>query len=225
MVVPRYDLINALVTLGMDRRWRNLAARECLKYKPAKVLDICCGTGDLAICIARGSADDTEVAGIDFSQPMLDKAVLKAAKLPDKQIKFAWADIASIPFPDSCFDCIGISFAFRNLTYKNPTAATYLSEILRVIKAGGRFVIVESSQPKPKPRIINFLHKFYVRQIVFRLGWFISGDKKSYRYLAESVSKYYNADELKSLLLEAGFSQVSYRQLFFGAAAIHVAVK
>jgi len=225
-VPPRYDLINQLFTLGLDGWWRRLAVRECLKDGQEKVLDICCGTGDLSLTLAKVGGGNIEVVGIDFSQPMLEMAEWKAEKRGlSHSLSFIGGDIADIPFPDGHFDCVGVSFAFRNLTYKNPSAGAYIAEILRVLKPGGRFVIVESSQPRPRPKLTKWLHNFYVRYIVYWVGWLVSGNKEAYRYLADSVLNYYKAEELQRLLTEAGFSRVTFRRLLLGAAAIHVAVK
>lgn len=219
----RYDLINSIITWNMDRQWRRKAARECLSVKPKMVLDLCCGTGDLAIDIADLADYPLEVRGLDYSQPMLDIAAEKAVPLKDKTIVFTKGDAARLPFPEAYFDCVGISFAFRNLTYGNPLIQDHLSEILRVLKPGGRCVIAESSQPESK--FIRALYHFYMRQYVYRVGSLISGNRPAYRYLAESSSRYYSPAELRELLLKAGFSAESYRPLLFGAAGIYVAVK
>jgi demethylmenaquinone methyltransferase/2-methoxy-6-polyprenyl-1,4-benzoquinol methylase len=222
-IPPRYDLINHLITWGMDGGWRRKAARECLSGRPLKVLDLCCGTGDLALTIAGRAGYRIEIQGLDYSQPMLDIAARKAARLKDQSITFACGDASRLPFPEAYFDRIGISFAFRNLTYRNPLARAYLSEIIRVLKPGGRCVIAESSQPRLKP--IRGLYHFYMRQYVYRLGAWLSGNKAAYRYLAESTSRYYSPPEVKELLTAAGFKEVSYRPLLFGAAGIYVAEK
>jgi demethylmenaquinone methyltransferase/2-methoxy-6-polyprenyl-1,4-benzoquinol methylase len=224
-VPPRYDLINHLMTLGMDIGWRRIAARECLANSPERVLDLCCGTGDLALTTASLGGGRARVLGIDYSRPMLTKAAGKAARRGTASPDFICGDIAALPFPDDCFDSVGTSFAFRNLTYRNPRARKYLAEVLRVLRKGGRFVIVESSRPEPRARLVRRLHEAYVRRFVFWLGWFISGSRESYAYLADSVSHYYNAEELRALLLAAGFSRVSFARLFWGAAAVHVAAK
>ncbi len=225
-VPPRYDLINHLITWGLDRRWRRMAARECLKTRPERALDICCGTGDLSLTISRLGGENIEVVGIDYSQPMLEIAERKAKSLGERcRLSFVRGDIAAIPFPDGHFDCVGVSFAFRNLTYKNPLAGRYIAEVLRVLKTGGRFIIVESSQPHPGSKVVKWLHHLYVRHFVYRVGWLVSGNREAYRYLADSVVNYYGAEELRELLIEAGFSQVTFRRLLLGAAAIHVAVK
>ncbi len=222
--IPRhYYIINSVITCNLDRGWRRKAAQECLAARPQRVLDLCCGTGDLAITIAKMADYSLEVRGLDYSQPMLDIAATKAAELKDKKLAFTQGDASNLPFPDAYFDCIGISFAFRNLTYKNPLVQDHLAEILKVLKPGGRCVIAESSQPKSK--FIRTLYHSYMRQYVYRVGSLISGNKPAYRYLAESSSRYYSPDEMKELLLKAGFSSESYQPLFFGAAGIHVTVK
>jgi demethylmenaquinone methyltransferase/2-methoxy-6-polyprenyl-1,4-benzoquinol methylase len=223
-IPPNYDLINHLFTGGMDIRWRKKAAKETVASLPKAVLDICCGTGDLSLSVSKLAGKDAKVTGLDFSRPMLDVAVKKAQKA-GLDITFVTGDIAAIPFPDNSFDSMCIGFGFRNLTYKNEKSAQYISEILRVLKPGGRFVIVESSQPAPNAKFIRFFQQIYVKYIVSFLGRIISGNSAAYQYLAESAANYYNAEDLRDLLLKSGFSTVTFKRLFFGAAAIHVAEK
>jgi len=225
MAVPqRYDLVNHIITWGLDKRWRRLAGSECLSARPRKVLDLGCGTGDLTINIARLAEGGVEVTGLDYSRPMLEIAARKAASLAgESKISFTYGDAANLPFPDGYFDCVGISFAFRNLTYKNPMARRHIAEILRVLNAGGRCVIVETSQPRAK-LMRRFFH-LYLRWFAYRLGHLLSGNKGAYHYLAESAARFYSRDELKELLITAGFSQVSFRPLFWGVAGIYTAVK
>jgi demethylmenaquinone methyltransferase/2-methoxy-6-polyprenyl-1,4-benzoquinol methylase len=218
-VPPRYDLVNRIITWGFDRRWREAAARTCLASSPKRVLDLGCGTGDLTIAIAR-LAGEVEIVGLDYSQPMLEIARRKAKGL---KVAFVNGDAANLAFPDNYFDCVGISFAFRNLTYRNPLTQRALSEVLRVLKPGGRFVIVESSQPKS--RLIRWLFHLYLRWYVFSVGYLLSGNRGAYQYLAESSVRFYTPEEVKGLLLNAGFRRVSYRPLLFGVAGIHVAVR
>jgi demethylmenaquinone methyltransferase/2-methoxy-6-polyprenyl-1,4-benzoquinol methylase len=223
-IPPNYDLINHLFTGGMDILWRKRAAKATVASHPGKVLDICCGTGDLSISVAKRAAKDTKVTGLDFSRPMLDVAIRKAEKA-GCDITFVTGDIADIPFPADSFDSMCIGFGFRNLTYKNEKSAQYISEILRVLKPGGRFIIVESSQPAPNAGFIRFFQQIYVKYIVSFLGKIISGNSAAYQYLADSAANYYGAEALRDLLLSSGFSKVTFKRLFFGAAAIHVAVK
>ncbi len=223
-VPRRYDLVNHVITWGFDKRWRWKAARECFTSPSEKLLDLCCGTGDLVINMARLAKDGVELAALDYSQPMLTIATKKASILAGgKKITFVYGDAANLPFSDGYFDCIGISFALRNLTYKNPLARQHIAEVLRVLNRGGRFVIVETSQPKTK--LIRKLFHLYLRRFVFMIGYRLSGNRGAYSYLVESAARFYSADELKQLLMTAGFRQVSFRPVFFGTVGICVAVK
>jgi len=221
-IPPRYDRINFIFTWGMDRKWRRKTARECLANNPQRVLDLGCGTGDLSLEIAAKAKSPLEVTGLDYSQPMLDLAAVKA-KERGLTVKYIEGIAADLSFPDKYFDTVGIAFAFRNLTYKNPHAAKHISEVLRILRPGGRFVIVESSQPENG--FIRAADHFYVKHFAYPLGWWISGNRGAYKYLSFSAAHYYNPGELKDLLLKAGFSEVSFQRLFLGAVALHIAVK
>jgi demethylmenaquinone methyltransferase / 2-methoxy-6-polyprenyl-1,4-benzoquinol methylase len=222
-IPPRYDLINRLITWGMDKGWRIKAARTCLSFRPQQVLDLCCGTGDLTVTIARLADYPLEIRGLDYSQPMLDIAAAKAASLENKKITFFSGEAARMPFPDEFFDCVGISFAFRNLVYQNPLAGRHIAEILRVLKKGGCCVIAESSQPLNS--FIRACYHFYMRYYAAIIGGWLSGNKPAYRYLGESTARFYTPAELNDLLLKSGFQKVDYQPLFFGAAGIYSAIK
>jgi demethylmenaquinone methyltransferase/2-methoxy-6-polyprenyl-1,4-benzoquinol methylase len=223
-VPPRYDLINHVITLGMDARWRRLAAMVCLEAKPRRVLDLACGTGDLSIAIAKTAGQDVTITGLDYSLPMLERARRKAAEAGvQNTVEFIEGDATRLPFPDGSFDCVGISFAFRNLTYKNPLCEPHLAEVLRVLKPGGRYVAVESSQPRNA--LVRAFFRLYLRWYVRPVGVLLSAEKGAYRYLAESAAHYYSPPQVRELLLGAGFREVRYRELFFGAAGIHAALK
>lgn len=221
-VPRRYDLINRLFTLRLDERWRRLAAAECLNQGAARVLDLCTGTGDLALRLSSGAGARSLIFGTDFSMPMLEVARAKAAR-SGASIQFIAGDAAALPFRDNAFDVIGTAFAFRNLTYLNPGRDRHLTEILRVLSPGGKFVIVESSQPRF--RILRAVVHWYMKAAVSFTGGFISGQRGAYRYLAHSAINFYNPDELADLIRSAGFKRVEYCPLLGGVAAIHVAWK
>jgi demethylmenaquinone methyltransferase / 2-methoxy-6-polyprenyl-1,4-benzoquinol methylase len=222
-VPPSYDLLNRLLTLHMDERWRKKAAVACLENHPRNVLDLCTGTGDLAIRLRKTAPPETAIAALDFSRPMLESAMKKAARANAADIEFIHADAAAMPFEDHRFDSIGIAFAFRNLTFRNPFCDAFLTEILRVLKPGGRFVIVETSQPESA--FIRFFFRFYLRYISAPLGGLISGHYGAYSYLAHSAIHYYDQTKLSELLLEAGFSAVSCHPNLLRVSTVYIARK
>ena len=139
------QLLNRVLTLRCDEAWRALAARRILEPGPARVLDLCCGTGDLINHIARRAPQGTELAALDYSAGMLE---LAQRKLAGRAVRFVEGDASAMPLADEEFDAVGTAFAFRNLTWKNPLRDAALGEVLRVLRPAGRFVIVETSQPR-----------------------------------------------------------------------------
>lgn len=223
-VPHKYDLLNRLLTLGLDQRWRKKAANVCLNSNPERLMDLCSGTGDLALELAKGAKPGTEIIAADFCEPMLEAAERKAAKIGLKgKIIFRVADAAALPFVDDYFDVLGIAFGFRNLTFKNPKSEQYLKEIFRVIAPGGRLVIVETSQPESV--ILKKLSGIYYSSVVKPVGNMISGQPGAYSYLAYSARNYFKPLDIESMLKYAGFTSVDYRPLWRGIAGIHVAGK
>lgn len=223
-VPRRYDLLNRLLTLGLDEHWRRRAARRCLSGTPQRVLDLCCGTGDLALRLARETGPGTEIVGLDYSAGMLEVARRKAAGWNDPaRLSFAEADAASMDFPDGRFDAVGIAFAFRNLTWRNPLRDRALAEVLRVLRPGGRFVIVETSQPASA--VVRAGFHAYLGAVVAPLGGLISGSGGAYHYLAKSARGFHDAEEVTRMLLDAGFDPVQAEPLLGGVAAVHVAAR
>ena len=224
MEVPgRYDLMNRILTWRLDEIWRKKAARECISGNPATVLDLCTGTGDLALRIAGLVNGSAKIIGLDYSEPMLDIARQKAGKRNIFCIEFIRGDAADMPFGNDSVDAIGIAFAFRNLTFRNRDRDKFLAEIHRVLKRDGKFVIVESSQPATP--LIRFLFHLYLRVFVSGIGGLISRHQGAYKYLALSASHYYQPDELKKLLEQSGFRIIMHIPLFLGIAGITVATK
>ncbi len=222
-VPGRYDIMNRILTLGQDERWRRKAVGLCLAENPEEVLDICTGTADMALRIAKNAPSGVSITASDFSQPMLDVAAKKASKLNGNKVDFVLADTADLPFSTGQFDVTTIGFAFRNLTYRNKFAEQYLAEILRTLKPGGLFVIAESSQPQNP--VLKFGFRLYLKVWVQGLGGILSGHSKAYRYLAVSARDYYNPAEVKALLEENGFVDFRYHPLLGGTAAIYSARK
>ena len=222
-VPESYDLVNRLFTLRLDEKWRRMTAKVCLEDNPKTFMDLGTGTGDLAIRIAKRAGKSIEITGYDFSEPMLEIARIKADKAGVGFIRWIHGDAASMPFNDGYFDAIGIAYAFRNLTYHNPDTAKYLSEVLRVLRPGGRFVIVESSQPRSK--LLKKLVHLYLEIVVSGIGGKLSGHKSAYHYLAHSAKNYYNPEEVRNLLLNAGFSHVNHKPLTAGVAGLYTAIK
>ncbi|MBE0640052.1 MAG: ubiquinone/menaquinone biosynthesis methyltransferase [Bacteroidales bacterium] len=222
-VPPSYDLVNRILTFRMDEQWRKQAAAECLKMNPEHVLDLCTGTGDLALRLRSSSQPHTSVSALDFSPPMLERAEMKARKRNLAGINFYHGDVADMPFTDGQFDAIGIAFAFRNLTFHNPDREKFLREILRVLKPGGRFVIVETSQPKNK--LMQKAFHAYMRWVSAPIGGMLSGHWSAYRYLAHSAANYWNSEALSGFLGNSGFSKVDAYPLMGGISTLYVAVK
>jgi demethylmenaquinone methyltransferase / 2-methoxy-6-polyprenyl-1,4-benzoquinol methylase len=208
-IAPVYDVMNRVMTAGLDQRWR----RETVKavVRPGdRVLDACCGTGDLAVAALQAGA--REVVGLDFSPKMLERARAK-------QHSVAWldGDVMDMPFPDGDFDSATVGFGVRNVS-DLPAA---LVELRRVLKPGGRLGILEITTPT------GFLAPFYrlwFDRIVPLLGKLLKGGS-AYAYLPASVRRFPKADELARMLEEAGFEQVSYRLFAGGIVALHTGAR
>lgn len=221
-VPEKYDFLNRLMTLGLDEPWRKKAVKYVKEHSPSQVMDLGTGTGDMAIRMAL-EMPQTKIIGYDFSEPMLEVARTKAQKHSISNISFMEGDAAEMPFENNTFDVIGISFAFRNMTYKNKNTSLYLHEMMRVIKPGGKLIAVESSQPKSK--FIRFFFHLYLQYIISGIGGRLAKAKGAYHYLAYSAKKFYTTDELTDLLQDHGFGEVDHHPMFLGAAAITIAQK
>lgn len=222
-VPPKYDILNRILTLNMDEGWRRRAARRIVENNPQRILDLCCGTADLTMHIAKMAEKSAEIYGLDFSHTMLDRARGKVAVFGEGRVSLVQGDAGNMPFEDNFFDAIGISFGFRNLTFENPDAQLHISEVLRVLKPGGRFVIVETSQPSNG--IIRRGYHLYMKYITAPIGGLISGNRPAYDYLAYSGNNYWSIPELSDVLLKAGFRKAEGTPLLMGVSAIMVAGK
>ncbi len=214
-----YDRSNRVLTLGCDQRWRRRCIEQLLAERPRRVLDLCCGTGDMALWLARLAAADCRIVALDFSRPMLETARAKAERLgPGPRIEFVEGDAAALPFPAAHFDGVTLGFAFRNLTYHNPRRERCLAELHRVLRPGGHLVFAETSQPAWRPwrAAVHLYHRLVVRHA----GAWLGGNRDAYRYLAQSAADYLSAPQVVELLSAAGFREPGYRYLLGGVAAI-----
>jgi demethylmenaquinone methyltransferase/2-methoxy-6-polyprenyl-1,4-benzoquinol methylase len=223
-IAPRYDLLNHILSLQMDRMWRARTAKilqPILHRSEAKILDLCCGTGDLAFALRRrGKA---RVWGADFAHTMLVRARAKAAKASAENapwsIPFVESDALRLPFADGSFDLVTTAFGFRNLA--NYEAG--LLEIRRVLKTSGTIAILEFTEPKPG--WFGNLYRWYFRAVLPRIGGLISGDKAAYTYLPKSVARFFQPQELGELMLASGYVGVEARVWTGGTVALHTGRK
>lgn len=221
-IAPRYDLLNRLLSGRMDTRWRARTAKELqpiLERADALVLDLCCGTGDLAFTFARRAK--ARIVGVDFSHTMLVRAKEKSefASAKNWRIPFFEADALRLPFADTSFDLVTTAFGFRNLA--NYQAG--LQEISRVLKPEGMVGILEFTDPAPG--LMGNAYRFYTQKLLPKIGGVISGDAAAYAYLPKSVARFFRPDELAGLMKEVGYRDVRYHLLTLGSVALHVGVK
>jgi len=220
-VAHRYDLANHLLSFNIDRLWRAHTARRAsriLARPDARVLDICCGTGDLLLALAKGSPGGRPTFGSDFCHPMLTAARAKAGRKGVNAPLFE-ADALRLPVGDESLDLITAAFGFRNLA----NYGAGLEEMRRVLRPGGMAAILEFS--RPSNAIFAALYAFYSRRILPRIGGALSGSPDAYRYLPESVRKFPRAPELAEEMRRVGFQDVGYELLTGGIVALHLAVK
>lgn len=215
-IAPRYDLLNRVLSLGVDRLWRVAAVKAALEKKPARILDLATGTGDIALLIKK-VAPEVEVIGGDFAPPMLELARQKARRA-GLEIPFVEADALHLPFPDQHFDAVTIAFGFRNFANYNKA----LSELYRVVAPGGRLCILEF--PPPPHGGLGGLYRFYFTRILPFIGGLISGNASAYRYLPDSVERFPDPATLLGMMGLAGFS-TRYQLFTGGIAALHIGDK
>ncbi|MFP3974805.1 MAG: ubiquinone/menaquinone biosynthesis methyltransferase [Chloroflexota bacterium] len=215
-----YEALNHFLTFGQDILWRRKAARAAAAGGKDLWLDACGGTGEMTACLARLAEAGTQIVVADFSLPMMRKAL---ARPEAGRVAFTSADVGHLPFRDSSFDALTISFATRNITTSREHLMVCLHEFYRVLKTGGRFVMLETSQPKHGP--IRRLFHVYVRVVVAPMGRLISGSPSAYEYLSNSMCNFYSPEELGEILKEAGFRNGTFNSMLLGAAALHVATK
>jgi demethylmenaquinone methyltransferase/2-methoxy-6-polyprenyl-1,4-benzoquinol methylase len=205
-IAPVYDLMNRVMTAGLDRRWRRLAVESAVRPGD-RVLDACCGTGDLALAARAAGA---EVVGLDFSERMLERARRKAP-----EVEWVQGDALALPFPDASFDAATVGFGVRNLA----DLEGGLAELRRVLRPGGRLAILEITSPRG---VLKPFYRLWFDVLVPLAGKVLPGGK-AYTYLPASVRRFPGADELARVVERAGFGGVSVRLLGGGIVALHVA--
>lgn len=219
-VAHRYDLLNHLLSFNLDRRWRAHAARRLrpvLDRPGARILDLCCGTGDLLVALAieaAGREACPTFLGADFCHPMLEAA---RRKLENKHFRalLIECDALSLPLPDGSLDLVAAAFGFRNLA--NYSAG--LAEMRRVLRPSGAAAILEFSQPRN--RTFAALYDFYSRRVLPAVGGTISGARDAYEYLPESVCNFPGAEDLAEAMRRAGFARVEFELMSGGIVALH----
>ncbi|QYJ69436.1 bifunctional demethylmenaquinone methyltransferase/2-methoxy-6-polyprenyl-1,4-benzoquinol methylase UbiE [Flavobacterium litorale] len=217
-ISEKYDGLNRVISFGIDVKWRKKVLKMVADTQPQTILDIATGTGDLAILMANTSA--TEIIGADISAGMLDVGRKKIAERKmDNKIKMVLADSENLPFDDNYFDAITVAFGVRNFE----TLEKGLSEILRVLKPGGIFVILETSVPTQFPYKQGYT--FYSKFILPAIGKLFSKDKSAYAYLSESASVFPYGEALNNILRKIGFIEVQNLPQTFGVATIYSASK
>jgi demethylmenaquinone methyltransferase / 2-methoxy-6-polyprenyl-1,4-benzoquinol methylase len=218
-----YDLVNGLFTFGLDKKWRRHTVDACLENQPRRILDLCCGTGDLAVSISRKALHPVRITGFDLNPDMLSIARQKAARFNHAAIEFIQGDVSYMPFQDGEFDCITIGFGFRNLTYENPGRERYLQEITRVMGLGAKLLILESARPESK--FIGFFYSLYLKLFLVPLGGLLSGDWNAYRYLAGSSAGFYRYPDLCKMLEQHKLSLYIRKKYLFGSVNLFAATK
>jgi demethylmenaquinone methyltransferase/2-methoxy-6-polyprenyl-1,4-benzoquinol methylase len=226
-IAPRYDLLNHLLSMQLDRLWRARVARRfrpILDRSDALALDLCCGTGDLAFALGR--AGKARVIGADFAHTMLVRAKQKSVAPgmvssdgARADVRFLEADALCLPFADQSFDLVTTAFGFRNLA--NYEAG--LREILRVLKPGGTAAILEFTEPPES--FLGDVYRWYFRNLLPRIGGLISGDSAAYSYLPKSVSRFFQPAELAALMSAMGYESVEFTAWTFGTVALHIGLR
>jgi demethylmenaquinone methyltransferase / 2-methoxy-6-polyprenyl-1,4-benzoquinol methylase len=213
-IAPRYDLLNHLLSFNIDRLWWRRTARRfmpILQRADAQVLDLCCGTGDMAFALRRQKRSAARILGADFSHAMLQRAARKSA---GTALRWVEADALCLPFPDAAFDLVTSAFGFRNLADYDAG----LREIMRVLRHGGECGILDFGEPGGAT---GRLYRIYFKHVLPAVGTVISGVKGPYAYLPASVERFPAAEEMLERMRSAGFREASWTPYTFGIAGLY----
>jgi len=219
-IAPRYDLLNRVLSMGIDGYWRRFAVNQLPRAENARFLDVATGTCDVALEIVKRFPADSKIVGVDFSEGMLELGREKVRKAGyQDRIDIRFADVTSLPFEDNLFDASIIAFGIRNVQdYRKG-----ISEMGRVVKRGGKVVILEfTSIQNP---FFRAPYRFYITKVLPLIGELVSGKKGAYRYLPSSMIEFPAPEEFKKAMEGTGLRDVKYHKLTFGIAAVHVGIK
>lgn len=218
-IAPSYDIMNRMMTMGIDRQWRRRAVRTVACTSPSTILDIATGTGDLAIALSR-ACPKAKVTGIDLSQGMMDIATQKvsAAGMSDK-ISFRACDALHMPFADDSFDAITVAFGVRNFEHLREGYA----EMYRVLHPGGLLCVLELSTPSSP--IVKPFYSFYTRAVIPLVGRMVSRDNRAYSYLPQSIRAVPVRKAMTDIIAATGFREAAYKSLTFGVCTMYTATK
>jgi demethylmenaquinone methyltransferase/2-methoxy-6-polyprenyl-1,4-benzoquinol methylase len=220
-IAPSYDLLNHLLSLNVDKYWRRRTTRLVPPAGRGPILDLCTGTGDLALAYDRAAGGEAVIVGADFCHEMLVRAGRKTERRhASDRVRYLEADAQRLPFPDDQFQITTVAFGLRNITDTDRG----LAEMVRVTQPGGRVAILEFSQPRG--RLFGTLYRFYFRHVLPRVGQAISWSKEgAYRYLPASVQEFPDGEALAGRLRRHGLEEVHWYPLTFGIATLYVATK
>lgn len=214
----RYDFLNHLLSLGIDRGWRKKVRKSIEVIKPAAILDVATGTGDLAIELSK--IEGVKITGVDISNGMLEVGRKKiAGKLLSDRIEMVQADSENLPFADNKFDAVSVSFGVRN--FENLEQG--MREMNRVLRPGGLLAVLEFS--KPKHKLVSGLYWFYFKNVLPRIGKLFSKDARAYTYLPQSVSVFPEGEEFAAIARQCGYQKVSFQPLTFGISTLYLCEK
>jgi demethylmenaquinone methyltransferase/2-methoxy-6-polyprenyl-1,4-benzoquinol methylase len=216
-VAPKYDLMNDLMSGGLHRVWKAYTLAVANLQPGDKALDIAGGTGDLALAFSKKVGKTGQVVHTDINEAMLRTGRNRLLDL-GKVLPTVVCDAEKLPFPSQYFDLVSVAFGLRNMTHKDIA----LAEMNRVLKPGGKLLVLEFSKVAPP---LEKLYDWYSFKVLPQLGKWVAGDDASYRYLAESIRMHPSQEELKAMMLKGGFGHVDYHNLTAGVAALHVGIK
>jgi demethylmenaquinone methyltransferase/2-methoxy-6-polyprenyl-1,4-benzoquinol methylase len=219
-IASRYDFMNHALSMGTDVYWRWRTVRKVAPNGAAPILDLCTGTGDLALAYRRCASPDTPIVGADFCHPMLSIGRKKAEQQQASRLSFVEADAQQLPFPDNTFQIVSVAFGLRNVTDTDRG----LREMVRVCQPGGRIAVLEFSMPRMQP--FRAVYGLYFRHVLPRVGQLLARNRQdAYNYLPDSVREFAEGEALAERMRASGAREVRYYPLTLGIATLYVGIK